>query len=109
MSNPYQQLADLLTDLEAELKTLGYWANEPPPKEQLQSSMPFCFDRLPFEHWLQFVLIPKSQELIKQRSNLPAKADIYPAAEEVFNRRDENTKELLNLIHAFDELSRRLI
>ncbi len=109
MPNPYQHLADLLTELEAELKVLGLWASEPPPKEHLQSSMPFCFDVLAFEQWLQFVLIPKSQELIKQRSRLPAKANIYPAAEEVFNRRDENAKELLNLIHAFDELSGRLI
>ncbi len=109
MAEPYQELADLLISIETELKALGLWANEPPTKEYLHSSMPFCFDVLAFEQWLQFVLIPKSQKLIKQRSHLPAKANIYPAAEEVFKRRDENTKELLNLIHAFDELSGRLI
>lgn len=37
-------LADVLLDLEAELRRLELWEDIAPSPEQLQSELPFCYD-----------------------------------------------------------------
>ncbi|WP_144394280.1 YqcC family protein [Pleionea sediminis] len=109
MTDPYQLLDNVIAELIHELKQLGYWAEQTPDEQALNSSLPFCIDTLEFEQWLQFVLIPKLILLSEKKHRLPAKANIHPVAEEVLKQRDENTSFLLTLIQKIDHLSGRLI
>ena len=80
----YQSLADALQQLEVELQQLGLWQEHPPSPQALASQQPFCIDTLEFNQWLQYVFLPRMQQLIATRSSLPARCNIAPMAEEFF-------------------------
>ena len=48
MSNTDHRIADLLLEMEAELRRLGLWETEAPTLESLSSQEPFCIDTLTF-------------------------------------------------------------
>ena len=49
------QIAELLIDIEAQLRQLGQWDKVPPDADALASEQPFCVDTLRLPQWLQFV------------------------------------------------------
>lgn len=46
----------LLSELEDELRQLGWWEQQAPSAQALQSQQPFCVDTLEFSQWLQWIL-----------------------------------------------------
>ena len=87
MSNNLQHftIADLLMDLERELRVLNLWESESPPAEALASKEPFAIDSLTFPQWLQFIFIPRLYFMIEQQQSLPAVSGIKPMAEHYFH------------------------
>lgn len=81
MNMKYGQIAELLTELEQVLKAAELWASEPPHPEKLLSSQPFARDTLDFEQWLQFIFIPRFQQLIEQQAPLPQNMAVLPMAQ----------------------------
>jgi uncharacterized protein YqcC (DUF446 family) len=104
MNNHVHKVADVILHIEAEMRRIGIWETEPPPRDALSSTFPFCYDKLAFNQWLQWVCLPKTKLLIEQNRDLPETSDIYPLAEECFAIMDVETKRLLKLIMEFDEL-----
>ena len=51
-------VAEVLIDIEAELRRLGLWDAAPPPAEALASTEPFAIDTLTPPQWLQFIFLP---------------------------------------------------
>ena len=88
--------------IELELKSLGLWANESPSVEALADTTPFACESMPFEHWLQFILIPKMSVLIEQRDLLPSNIALAPMAEYLWHHRAEMSR-LIHLINQLDE------
>lgn len=97
------QLADLLLEIEAELRRLRLWEPQPPPPEALASLIPFCHDTLRFEQWLQWVLLPKMKQVIERDEECPSSSDITPLAEHRFAQLAQPTATLLKLLARFDE------
>ncbi|WP_456372448.1 YqcC family protein, partial [Thiolapillus sp.] len=64
MSADYQELSRQLQRMEAEMRALGWWSEQPPDPQALASTAPFCHDRMEFHQWLQWVLIPGFHQLI---------------------------------------------
>ena len=58
----------LLGELETELKQQQLWAAAPPDAAALASTLPFCYDTMPLENWLQFIYINK---LGDDKDNVP--------------------------------------
>lgn len=104
MEDSLSDIADIIFCMEKEMRRLGLWAREPPRPEALASKQPFCYDTLAFEQWLQWVFIPRMKRILEQGLAVPQDSDIYPLAEEVFSRSSADTRALLDLIRAFDEL-----
>ncbi|MGL6348570.1 MAG: YqcC family protein [Aeromonas sp.] len=102
--NHYLLVAGLLGELTAELQSLGRWQAEPPTAEALASTLPFCVDTLSFDQWLQFVLIPRVEQLVMLQAPLPANVAIYPMASEVYKEELAQLAGLLRLIARFDLL-----
>jgi uncharacterized protein YqcC (DUF446 family) len=98
----YHQIADILLDLEMQLRAQSLWAFEPPPFERLQSQEPFCLDTLDFPAWLQFVLIPRMSILIEAGAALPKTSQITPMAEEYFRGLTLNGAEICSILERFD-------
>lgn len=78
------QVAELLIDIEAELRQLGLWERQSPPAEALASEQPFCIDTLTLPQWLQFIFLPRLYWLLEQDTALPERCGIAPLAEEYF-------------------------
>ena len=97
-------LEQVLTDIESELQALDLWEEIPPPAEALMSTVPFCYDTMSFLDWLQWVMFPKTRELISRDLPLPTVCEIHPLAEEEFKLIEQETDALLAEIGALDRL-----
>lgn len=104
MNRPNHQLADLILEIEAEMRTLGLWEEQSPPGEALASSAPFCFDTLAFTQWVQWMLLPRLVRMVEESQAWPQRSEIAPLAEESFKELTQNTDRLLALMKEFDEL-----
>ncbi|MDH4039205.1 MAG: YqcC family protein [Gammaproteobacteria bacterium] len=77
-------IAELLIDIEAELRQLGLWDKVPPPPEALASEQPFSIDTLTLPQWLQFIFLPTLYRLLDEGQPLPGRCGIAPMAQEYF-------------------------
>lgn len=102
------QVSALLLKIRTEMEELKLWQSSPPPTEALASTQPFCVDTLQFTEWLQWLLIPRLQEMIRQEIPLPQSSQIHPMAEEVFKQMEQDTGRLLELIGQLDQALCRL-
>ncbi|MET3998606.1 YqcC family protein [Marinobacterium sp. MBR-109] len=97
-----EQVSVLLLKIRTEMEVLELWQSSPPSAEALASTQPFCVDTLHFTEWLQWLLIPRLQEMIRQELPLPQSSQIQPMAEEVFKQVQADTDRLLELIEQLD-------
>lgn len=95
-------VARLLSEIEAELRRLDWWAGQQPSTEALASTAPFCADTLSLEEWLQFVLIPRMRHLIDAGMPLPGDCGIAPMAEVAWVNRGNSATALLELLASLD-------
>ncbi|UZE94998.1 YqcC family protein [Alkalimarinus alittae] len=100
----HSKIANLLREIEIELRQLGLWSDKPLEPQQLMSVEPFCIDTMTFPEWVQFVFIARLKFIIAQGAELPKTSDIAPMAEEFFKVNNVNAEPLISLIKAFDQL-----
>lgn len=98
------EVAELLIDIEAELRQLALWERVPPPASALASSEPFCIDTLSLPQWLQFVFLPTLYRLLEGEAALPERCAITPMAEEYFRGSQLATSNLLAALQRMDDL-----
>lgn len=82
--NLYVEVAEVLIDVESELRQQALWRSSEPGAEALASTQPFCFDTLSLPEWLQFVFLPRMYGLMESGQRLPEACGIAPMAEEYF-------------------------
>jgi len=80
----HTDIAELLIDIEAELRQLGLWDRVPPSPEALASDQPFSIDTLTLPQWLQFIFLPTIYRMLEEGQPLPQRCGIAPMAEEYF-------------------------
>jgi len=97
-----QQTLMLLTQLSTELKVLTLWQKCKPNHCKMASTLPFHYDTLTFEQWLQFVFIERISLLIEKNQSLPSEISLLPMAEESFKYLDNKANNLLDIIGQFD-------
>ncbi len=97
-------IAEVLIDIEAQLRQLSLWEPIPPSPEALASQEPFCIDTLTLPQWLQFVFLPTLYQMLEQEAELPGRCAITPMAEEYFRGSALPTSELLQALQRIDEL-----
>lgn len=95
--------AELLLELEAEMRGIGLWQADAPSAEALASVLPFCHDTLSLPQWLQFIFLPRMKILLEAGAALPDRCGIAPMAEESFHFADLNTARLLALLRQIDD------
>jgi uncharacterized protein YqcC (DUF446 family) len=98
-----EQVSILLLKIRTEMEALELWQSSPPSAQALASTQPFCIDTLHFTEWLQWLLIPRLQEMIRQQLPLPQSSRILPMAEEVLKQMPADTDALLALIGQLDK------
>lgn len=104
MEEKHGQVAELLIDLECELRNMGVWSRERPSETALASEQPFGLDTLEFEEWLQFVFIERMHTIVERRLPLPQHCGVAPMAEEHFRRSQLDPTVLIAYLHAIDRI-----
>ena len=100
----YTQVAEVMIDIEAQLRQLGLWDKIPPSSEALASEQPFAVDTLTLPQWLQFIFLPTIRDMIDAGVSLPDRCGIVPMAEEFFRDTGLACDELLVALARVDEL-----
>ena len=99
----YETITEAINRVEAELKRIGYWRNEPLPPEMYQFTQAFAMDTMPFSYWLQFIFIPRVRSTIEEKGQFPRTSMVAAQAVREFDGVPE-TSELLTLLSEFDAL-----
>lgn len=97
-------IAEVLIDIEAQLRQLGMWEKIPPSSKALASTEPFCVDTMTLPQWLQFVFVPTIYRMLEEEEALPERCGIAPMAEEFFRGTGLAIGELLSSLERMDEL-----
>ena len=98
------EVAEVLIDIEAQLRQLGQWDKIPPSTEALASSQPFCVDTLTLPQWLQFVFLPTIYQMLEEGQPLPQRCGIAPMAEEFYRDSGLAVGSLVDALLRIDEL-----
>ena len=98
------EIAEVLIDIEAQLRQLGLWDKIPPSTEALASTEPFCVDTLTLPQWLQFIFLPTLYRMLEEEQALPERCGIAPMAEEFFRGSGLAIGELVSSLVKIDEL-----
>jgi len=104
MSQKHIAVAEILIDIEKELRELRLWEFESPSEEALASTQPFAIDTLNFPQWLQFIFIPRLYVMVEQRAPLPNVSGVKPMAEEYFQVLKLNSAALILQLGEMDKL-----
>ena len=97
------EIIDALNSLELGLRELGLWSEERPDAESLSSTLPFCYDTLEIEQWLQFIFLGRMRELLEQGDDLPEDCSIYPYIEMLAGAGKNVDARLVELVKQVDE------
>ena len=81
MDQHSETIIEALNALELGLRELGLWSDIRPEPDALASTMPFCYDTLELEQWLQFIFLGRMREILEQGDALPESCAIYPYIE----------------------------
>ena len=70
----------------------------------MASTVPFMFDTLRIEQWLQWVFMPRVHALLDAGAPLPGNCSIHPLAEHQWSSRDKQAlpKKALSLLEQID-------
>ncbi len=104
------KLINTLKQLETALIKAQLWEDSMPSLTALSSCEPFCVDTLRFEQWLQWIFIPKMQEMLNapQFNGFSHTSDIHTMAEHVFKDYQQDTTKITQLIKKIDKLINQL-
>ena len=104
MSDTPTLLRQQLQQLEAEMRAASLWSAQAPSEQAMASTMPFMYDTLQIEEWLQWVFVPRLHALLDANADLPGNCSVHPLAEhEWTNRLPNNTHSAaLKLLAAID-------
>jgi uncharacterized protein YqcC (DUF446 family) len=100
----YAKLSFLALALEAELKSLGVWSDLPIASEKLINMGAFGCNTMAFEEWIQFILLPRIQQIIRDKETPPSDSMISTYAIREFDGSPDRDK-LMDLLRQLDDLA----
>ncbi|RTE65995.1 YqcC family protein [Amphritea opalescens] len=100
----YAELQQLLLEIEAEMRAWSVWSATPPPASALQSIQPFAIDTLSFWQWVQWIMVPRLQQMIEQHQPLPPNSNMAPMAQEAVVNSGIKSSKLIDYFNSLDQL-----
>ena len=92
-----------LNAIEFRLREIGRWSDHRPSMDALASTLPFCYDTLDIEAWLQFIFVGRMRELIEQGDPLPTSCGITPYIDMLSASGRIVDAELVRLVQEIDQ------
>jgi len=103
MPDIHKQAEGIANKIEAELKVLTRWDKVPLSKEKYKDMGTFGSNTMSFVQWLQFVLLPRIREIVKEESDFPAGSMLTAYAIREFQG-DPDSGQLILLLYELDQL-----
>jgi uncharacterized protein YqcC (DUF446 family) len=91
------------TEIEIELKRLSLWSENLLPPDCFENMGAFGSNTMRFEQWLQFVLLPRINQIIQDHEQFPSNSQVAVYAIRYFDG-NPATEKLQGIISEFDEL-----
>jgi uncharacterized protein YqcC (DUF446 family) len=106
MANPAQQLVgQRIAAIEAEMKSIGMWQTAPLPPAAMNFHKAFGADTMAYSQWLQFVFIPRVNQIIAGQGKFPSESNVGIQGIREFDG-DDKAANLVTLLCEFDALFR---
>jgi uncharacterized protein YqcC (DUF446 family) len=99
----YQDVQTKLDEIVAEMKRIGFWQAEPLKPEQYDFRSAFALDTMAFNQWLQFVFVPRVEQILASQGTFPARSQVGSQAIREYDGVPE-AAHLVELLCAFDAL-----
>lgn len=88
--------------IEAELRRVGYWQNQPLHPEQMEFKQAFAMDTMTYMQWLQFIFLPRVREAAAS-NQFPSSSSVGAQAVREFDGAPD-ADGLITLLSEFDAL-----
>jgi uncharacterized protein YqcC (DUF446 family) len=99
----HTRAAEKIAAIEAEMKVMGLWSQEPLPEAAYTFQQAFAADTMAFTQWLQFILIPRVRTIIEQGGDFPQGSMVGVQAVREFDGYNRAAR-LSTLLSEFDAL-----
>jgi len=103
LPDQHKQVLTKANEIEAELKRLNRWDQQPLPEDKFENMGAFGSETMSFEQWIQFVLIDTIREIVKEEAEFPSESNVGVYAVRVFDT-DPDASRLTQLLSELDEL-----
>lgn len=100
----HSAVAAKLDEIEAEMRRIGMWQEQPLRPEQYSFTRAFGGDTMAFDQWLQFIFIPRVREIVAARGAFPPYSEVAAQAAREFDTHPLDTARLQTLLYEFDRL-----
>jgi len=98
----FESVGRIADAIEAELRAIRFWSDEPPTAEMMEFRQAFAMDTMPLAMWVQFVLLPRIRSIIAERGQFPASSSVGAHAVREFDGQREASN-LVSLLSELDE------
>jgi uncharacterized protein YqcC (DUF446 family) len=99
----YQDVQTKLDEIVTEMKLIGLWQDEPLPPDKYNFRAPFALDTMAFNQWLQFVFVPRVEQILGSQGTFPSRSHVGAQAIREWDSAPE-AAHLVELLCAFDTL-----
>lgn len=99
----YEEAGAAADAIEAEMRRIGMWTEEPPAPEAFEFREAFALDTMAYSQWLQWVFLPRVRSIIAERGEFPTSSMVGVQAVREFDGHWE-ANELVSLLGRFDGL-----
>lgn len=102
MTKLQKDVTRYLDEIEAEMRRIGMWQEEPLRPEQMEFTQAFAMDTMAFSQWLQFIFLPRVREAVAA-NHFPGSSSVGAQAVREFDGVNEASG-LITLLSEFDGL-----
>lgn len=99
-----RRLGELADDVEAEMRRLGWWQDDPPSEETVLVGGAFGQQTVGFTQWLQVVFVKRLRQAASGEIPIPSSSSVSTMAVREFDGYPEDLDRLMDLLHEVDRL-----
>ena len=99
----HELVAEKLAIIEAEMRQVGLWQEQPLAPEKYRFQEAFGMDTMAFSQWLQFVFLPRVRNIVDAQGAFPPTSMVGAQACREFDGQPEAST-LVRLLSEFDDL-----
>lgn len=99
-----RRLGEIADGIEAELKRLGWWQDDPPSEETAIAGGAFGMQTVAFSQWLQVVFVKRLRQAAAGEFEIPSSSSVSTFATREFDGYTEDLDGLMKLLYEVDRL-----